>query len=203
MRLMKFGLGLLLLRWLPFRFVTRWMLRLAVWGGLGYALVRKFKPEMLSAPVQTVAPREPSAWTAPPIRSAATDFPTPAGSTSTSVADELQAAGTVGIASSFAGDGAAGVEPVAEIAGDEMIDVIVSASMALDEAAEEAPAAFQPNWIRGDGSLDCPPDFPVKGNAHSEIYHNRDSRHYDQTIPDVCFASDEDALAAGYRAPLR
>ena len=35
------------------------------------------------------------------------------------------------------------------------------------------------------------------------IYYVPESGHYDRTIPDVCFASEIDAEAAGYRAPRR
>ncbi|MEZ4498748.1 MAG: hypothetical protein R2839_01520 [Thermomicrobiales bacterium] len=67
MRLAKFGFGLLLLRWLPFRFVTRWILRFAVWGGLIYAVARKLNPGFLSGDGQSrSAVSQPSGWTAPP-----------------------------------------------------------------------------------------------------------------------------------------
>lgn len=65
-------------------------------------------------------------------------------------------------------------------------------------ATAEVPAGAVP----GDGTAICPPDFPVKGNAQSKIYHTRESRTYEQTIPEFCFASAEAAEAAGFRAPL-
>jgi micrococcal nuclease len=42
----------------------------------------------------------------------------------------------------------------------------------------------------------------VKGNQ-SGIYHDVDSPYYDATHPEECFATAEDAEAAGYRAPKR
>jgi hypothetical protein len=60
-----------------------------------------------------------------------------------------------------------------------------------------------PDWVRGDGSHDCPDSHPVKAKASSMIYYVPESGHYDLTIPDVCFASDLDAASAGYRAPRR
>ncbi len=48
----------------------------------------------------------------------------------------------------------------------------------------------------------CPPSHPVKGNQ-SGIYHDTDSPYYDATHPEQCFATAEDAEAAGYRAPKR
>ena len=202
MRLVKFGLGLLMLRRLPFRFFTRWMLRFAVWGGLGYALVRKLKPELLSQPRQALRSYEPSAWTAPPpsVPDAETE------AVSRVFTDALVDEATTIVVDEIDFDAETGTITetilVEEIAGDEMVDVIVSASIALDQVAE-TPADIGPQWIRGDGTMDCPPDFPLKAKASSLIYHNHESRNYDQTVPDVCFASEQSAQAAGYRAPLR
>lgn len=53
--------------------------------------------------------------------------------------------------------------------------------------------------ILGDGTFVCPPDFPVKGNAQSMIYHEPGQSSYSQTIAEFCFASAEAAEAAGYR----
>jgi trigger factor len=61
-------------------------------------------------------------------------------------------------------------------------------------------SAAHAGQIDGDGTRDCPGGFSIKGNASSNIYHLQGGRSYDQTIPEVCFASEEDAVAAGYRA---
>jgi hypothetical protein len=55
--------------------------------------------------------------------------------------------------------------------------------------------------VRGDGTVTCPPGFPVKGNAQSMIYHTAESRVYGQTIAELCFSSPEAAEKAGYRSP--
>jgi hypothetical protein len=55
--------------------------------------------------------------------------------------------------------------------------------------------------IRGDGTTECPPDYPVKGNADSGIYHTPDSPSYAQTTPEFCFASASVAETAGFHAP--
>lgn len=55
--------------------------------------------------------------------------------------------------------------------------------------------------VRGDGTVTCPPGFPVKGNAHSMIYHTAESRVYEQTIAELCFSSSQAAERAGYRSP--
>lgn len=62
---------------------------------------------------------------------------------------------------------------------------------------------IDPDWVRGDGSHECPESHPVKAKASSMIYYTPESGHYGLTIPDVCFASELDAKSAGYRAPRR
>jgi hypothetical protein len=57
----------------------------------------------------------------------------------------------------------------------------------------------------------CPDTHPIKGNKAGRqasrpvdpIYHVPASRWYAVTDPEECFATAEDAEAAGYRAPLR
>lgn len=56
------------------------------------------------------------------------------------------------------------------------------------------------NAVRGDGSGSCPADYPIKGNANSRIYHRPTDGSYEQTVPEYCFATEEDAKAAGFRA---
>jgi hypothetical protein len=46
----------------------------------------------------------------------------------------------------------------------------------------------------------CPPSAPIKGNASSGIYHMPEDAYYDATHPEECFATPQDAEAAGYRA---
>jgi hypothetical protein len=58
---------------------------------------------------------------------------------------------------------------------------------------------------------DCPESHPIKGNRagrqeerpEDPIYHTRQSRWYNATVPEECFATEADAINAGYRAPLR
>ena len=72
-----------------------------------------------------------------------------------------------------------------------------SAEVAVHETTMDVPAGA----VAGNGTLQCPPEFPIKGNAQSKIYHTPASRVYEQTIPEFCFASTEAAEAAGFRAP--
>jgi trigger factor len=53
--------------------------------------------------------------------------------------------------------------------------------------------------VRGTGESECVEGYPIKGNASSMIYHVPGSSSYDRTIPEMCFATVEDADAAGYR----
>jgi trigger factor len=87
-------------------------------------------------------------------------------------------------------DEEAATEPGAA-AGDEVIEA---------EGSTVEPATAPAGQIAGNGSRDCPDGFSIKGNASSQIYHLPGGRSYDQTIPEVCFATEEDAVAAGYRA---
>ena len=58
-------------------------------------------------------------------------------------------------------------------------------------------------FVPSDGAHDCPPEFPIKGNANSRIYHLPGGGSYNATIPNICFASEEAAEAAGFRPPKR
>jgi hypothetical protein len=73
----------------------------------------------------------------------------------------------------------------------------VSAESPVTTRATDVPEGA----VRGDGTVTCPPGFPVKGNAHSMLYHTAESRVYDQTIAELCFSSPEAAEMAGYRSP--
>ena len=64
-----------------------------------------------------------------------------------------------------------------------------------------ALADVPPGAVLADGTANCPPAYPVKGNAQSKIYHTAASRVYEQTIPELCFATPRDAEAAGFRPP--
>lgn len=63
------------------------------------------------------------------------------------------------------------------------------------ESAVEVPFGA----IVGDGTATCPPDYPIKGNQQSLIYHEPGQSSYAATIPEFCFASGEAAEAAGFR----
>lgn len=69
----------------------------------------------------------------------------------------------------------------------------------LVSAPKPAPApAPVAGAVRGSGNS-CPSSHPIKGNEDSMIYHMRGQRFYNKTNPEWCFASQSDAMAAGYR----
>ncbi|MFL5759843.1 MAG: hypothetical protein ACJ789_08890 [Thermomicrobiales bacterium] len=96
----------------------------------------------------------------------------------------------------------------------------VAARAKADRGSAEEPLASEPaaapreaggatssieadQWLPAAGSDECPPDYPIKGNATSLIYHLPGSASYNLTIPNICFATEEAAEAAGFRPPKR
>ena len=69
-------------------------------------------------------------------------------------------------------------------------------------AAGQYPSEPQPagGSVPSATESDCPSSHPVKGNASSGIYHVPGGGYYDVTNPEECFATEADAVAAGYRA---
>ncbi|HEU5327946.1 MAG TPA: hypothetical protein VFU78_07620 [Thermomicrobiales bacterium] len=64
------------------------------------------------------------------------------------------------------------------------------------------PAENLPPSLPGEGGH-CPYTHPIKGNKSSSgelIYHLPGTRFYERTNPEVCFATEEAARAAGFRA---
>jgi hypothetical protein len=80
-------------------------------------------------------------------------------------------------------------------------DALGGTSVAPRAAAGTPETADLPaGAVPGSGTSTCPPEFPIKGNLQSKIYHTTASRSYGRTIAEVCFATPEAAEAAGYRA---
>ncbi|MFM9105592.1 MAG: hypothetical protein ACKOWF_02700 [Chloroflexota bacterium] len=54
------------------------------------------------------------------------------------------------------------------------------------------------------GGAECPPEFPIKGNLPSRLYHLPGDFAYTATVPEFCFNLEAAATAAGFtRAPRR
>jgi ribosomal protein S6 len=101
------------------------------------------------------------------------------------------------------------IEPVEAIAEREQLEADAAAALAMAEtaAAAEVPAVeataadadgVPEGAVRGDGTGECPENFPIKGNATSKLYHSPGSPSYKRTVPEFCFATTEAAEAAGF-----
>ncbi|PIE34110.1 MAG: hypothetical protein CSA55_01330 [Ilumatobacter coccineus] len=67
-----------------------------------------------------------------------------------------------------------------------------------DVTTDDEPQSTQ-TWAEPiDGQ--CPEGYPIKGNADSMIYHVPGGRSYDATIPERCYANEDDAIVDGFRA---
>ena len=75
--------------------------------------------------------------------------------------------------------------------------------VAVDMDAETTPEASgtYAGAVRGDGTANTPPGYPIKGKGTSMVYHTPEMPSYRDTMPDWCFATVDDAIAAGFRAP--
>ena len=47
----------------------------------------------------------------------------------------------------------------------------------------------------------CPASHPVKGNMDSMLFHSPESPHFDATVAEICFETEADAKAAGFKKP--
>jgi hypothetical protein len=65
-------------------------------------------------------------------------------------------------------------------------------------AAVQAAAAAHGGAVPGDGTHECPSNYPVKGNISSRLYYEPGQPAYARTIPEVCFQSATAAVAAGF-----
>ena len=76
----------------------------------------------------------------------------------------------------------------------------------LDVWLVGVPDILSGGWLPQDAVLttseqrECPPENPIKGNLPSRIFHRPDQVTYERTIPEICFASEAAAIAAGFRA---
>lgn len=114
------------------------------------------------------------------------------------VLPESEYASSVGYDTLKVDDGAIGqgtleVEPSSSVSSD-------APNPAAPRSGGRGQRATPAGAVRGDGTGTCPAEFPIKGNASSRIYHRPTDPSYDSTIPELCFATEEDAKAAGFRA---
>ncbi len=79
----------------------------------------------------------------------------------------------------------------------------VGTSLSAKRLAELERLLVEDDVIAGDGSDTCPPEFPIKANGRSGIYHWPGALAYGQTRPTLCFRSAESADRAGFRPAKR
>jgi hypothetical protein len=77
-----------------------------------------------------------------------------------------------------------------------------AAEVTITEPVVES-AVIEDQFVPTNGAHECPPAYPIKGNSKSHIYHLPGGGSYNATIPNMCFATEEAAQAAGYRATKR
>jgi hypothetical protein len=71
---------------------------------------------------------------------------------------------------------------------------------AAEPVADAAPA--EQTWVEPvDGA--CPATHPIKGNADSGIFHVPGGMSYERTVPERCYATEDDAVADGFRRAKR
>ncbi len=79
------------------------------------------------------------------------------------------------------------------------------ADEAVDATEESASTEEAPYGEGSHAPLDDPDEAPagfeIKGNAESMLYHVPGSAFYDRTVPEVWFASEDAAEAAGFSRP--
>jgi hypothetical protein len=96
----------------------------------------------------------------------------------------------------------------------EMTSEIATARREAERAAErlgsraaealtavQAAAASHGGAVPGDGTVQCPPGYPIKGVMTAMAYFGPDEPAYDRTVPDVCFRNVAAADAAGFGEP--
>ncbi len=81
---------------------------------------------------------------------------------------------------------------------------MVATKLSASRTAElEQIVAADVDVVAGDGTLDCPAEFPIKGNGRSGIYHWPGAHNYQQTHPTLCFRTTDAADNAGFRPATR
>ncbi|GAB3446642.1 50S ribosomal protein L17, sunset domain variant [Actinophytocola sediminis] len=92
-------------------------------------------------------------------------------------------------------DEAATEAPAEDTAAATAADVVVEES----ESDDEHPYGAGSHVALEDGSE--PEGFPIKGNADSMLFHAPGTSHYDRTVAEVWFRTEQDAEEAGFSRP--
>ncbi len=83
---------------------------------------------------------------------------------------------------------------------------VIPAPEGVQAGARTSGSATPQDDGRNVGFLVCPTSHPIRGNVTQQgqrIYHQPNDRFYSRTRPEVCFATNTAASAAGYRPAAR
>ncbi|BBG04615.1 50S ribosomal protein L17, sunset domain variant [Pseudonocardia saturnea] len=90
--------------------------------------------------------------------------------------------------------------PADEVTAEETVTEENTSAETVAEESTEAPYG-EGSHAPLDDPAQAPEGFEIKGNADSMLYHVPGSSHYDRTVAEVWFASEEAAEAAGFAKP--
>lgn len=93
--------------------------------------------------------------------------------------------------------------PASRDGGEPSALAAVSSKLTVARIAELERLLVEDDVVAGDGTDTCPPEFPIKANGRSGIYHWPGALAYAQTRPTLCFRSTESADHAGFRPARR
>jgi len=79
--------------------------------------------------------------------------------------------------------------------------VSLATDLAAAESGDAVKTAGYDHAVLGDGSGNVPEGYPIKGNTDSMIYHTPESGSYERTNAELYFATEDDAINAGFRVP--
>jgi hypothetical protein len=68
----------------------------------------------------------------------------------------------------------------------------------VDATGPLGPPTVPEGSVAGNGTTECPPGYPIKGNQQSMLFHDQTSRSYARTPAEFCFSTPEAAQAAGF-----
>ena len=123
----------------------------------------------------------------------------PAGSGESGTSAGKRAAAAAGAVVDGAKSAAASAAESVATAASAVADAASDVADSLSSDADESPHGAGSHAPLADGSQ--PDGYPIKGNADSMLYHVPGSSHYNRTVAEVWFDTEEHAEAAGFQKP--
>lgn len=89
-----------------------------------------------------------------------------------------------------------------------ILSSIIFLAFASSVAAKEIPSKDSTSLgVKPLDEWNCPEAHPIKGNInpqkHTMIYHMPGGQYYNRTMPERCYATEEDAQKDGFRRSKR